>query len=858
MRDIVRRAPGEARDDAGRPPASRRDLRPRAPSCNISGVGRVFASRGGMRRAPRRGVAARLALTVFLACIAAANSSRHHDTSVRGAHHAEGGSARRHRHRSSGTPTAEFATSAIVEDDDAPVRPRRVPVDARLGEIDVERFAKRAREIEEAAFDEPRDDDVDAGIFGLDDDSDVAEDPAEVEEEEEEEEAAEEHEKKKHGKKKRDDEADEDVSPSASLEATAAAAVADADAAVAAIDADVRRLDADFPELVGYTDDASARRRDEEEAAASAAFHEKQEREEMAAMRGDVAEVSDEKTTRRERRRRRRRDDAETDAESASDSSDADASSDSTDALIDLLTRRAPPPPPGAAVASGGFPLVVAGATAEVPDSEKSLDGWELTWSDEFDGEALDPSKWTARSNASAPGLEWVGGQQQWYDPGECRVVGGALAIRTRRREGDFFFVPGAARTRAEEYPFVSCWVDTERTFTQTYGRVEIRAKFPDHSCPGVWPQHWMLPHPETSVPRRACWPLGGEIDIASAYGRGRGGPGARAGVVESGYHFAPKGECGVDGSAKSQYPSDVGTRKDFHSDFHVFAVEWDKNALRYFVDGVQTSELTSFHVPIIPRWPFYLILNTAVSPYGLPDVLDCDYDMYHYVDYVRVYRRVAKGAESRVWVFLASAAAGLVLVLALAACCAMRSALDDDERDDDIPEAKRARKRFPADDGDSDDGVDRGADDATVARALALAAGGYRRGAGPRRENLRLFDNAGFKRGGGRGAEWKGKGADPAESAPLIGGVALRLPVAARGRGAAAGPGLEGSSRASTAHLRSRRGRATAPFETRGFGEDSDGDENLAADAGGGGGTFTGVAADGRVVTRFVSDRAL
>ena len=179
MGDIARRAPGEARDDAGRPPASRRDLRPRAPSCNISGVGGVFASRRGMRRAPGRGVVARLALTVFLACITAANSSRHHDTSVRGAHAAEGGSARRHRHRSSGTPTADFAMSAIVEDDDAPVRPRRVPVEARLGEIDVERFARRAREIERAAFDEPPGDDVDVGILGLDDDPDVPEKDAE-------------------------------------------------------------------------------------------------------------------------------------------------------------------------------------------------------------------------------------------------------------------------------------------------------------------------------------------------------------------------------------------------------------------------------------------------------------------------------------------------------------------------------------------------------------------------------------------------------------------------------------------------------------------------------------------------------
>ena len=237
-----------------------------------------------------------------------------------------------------------------------------------------------------------------------------------------------------------------------------------------------------------------------------------------------------------------------------------------------------------------------------------------------------------------------------------------------------------------------------------------------------------------------------------------------------------------MDGSAKSQFPPEVGARMDFHSDFHVYAVE-DKNAVRYFVDGVQTSELTSFHVPIIPRWPFYLILNTAVSPYGLPDALDCDYDMYHYVDYVRVYRRVTKGAESRVWVFLASAAAGLVLVLALAACCAMRSALDDD------------------DGGDSDDGVDRGADDA-----------GWRRHAGGEgTEEARDRDEKTFAssitpgsnaapggRGVGRGRAWTRRSPPRSRRASSVASPERR---AEERRGWS---GLEGGSRPSAAHLRS------------------------------------------------------
>ena len=89
------------------------------------------------------------------------------------------------------------------------------------------------------------------------------------------------------------------------------------------------------------------------------------------------------------------------------------------------VTRREPPPPPEE-LASGGFPLIVFGATSGVPEEMKRLEGWELSWSDEFDGDALDRKKWTPRANASAPGLEYAGGQQQWR--------GGCVASHTTNK----------------------------------------------------------------------------------------------------------------------------------------------------------------------------------------------------------------------------------------------------------------------------------------------------------------------------------------------------------------------------------------------------------------------------------------
>lgn len=55
--------------------------------------------------------------------------------------------------------------------------------------------------------------------------------------------------------------------------------------------------------------------------------------------------------------------------------------------------------------------------------------------------------------------------------------------------------------------------------WAQAFGRFEIRAKLPNPSSIGIWPAHWLMPDPKTSVPPNVCWPVGGEIDIMEAVG---------------------------------------------------------------------------------------------------------------------------------------------------------------------------------------------------------------------------------------------------------------------------------------------------------------------------------------------------
>jgi beta-glucanase (GH16 family) len=81
-----------------------------------------------------------------------------------------------------------------------------------------------------------------------------------------------------------------------------------------------------------------------------------------------------------------------------------------------------------------------------------------------------------------------------------------------------------------------------------------------------------------------------------------------------------------------------------FADAFHVFAVEWEPAAVRWYVDGVLYETRTPADLPPGTPWvfdkPFFLLLNVAVggSWPGGPDATTV-FPQTMSVDYVRVYR---------------------------------------------------------------------------------------------------------------------------------------------------------------------------------------------------------------------------
>lgn len=233
-------------------------------------------------------------------------------------------------------------------------------------------------------------------------------------------------------------------------------------------------------------------------------------------------------------------------------------------------------------------------------------------WADEFEGPAgrsPDRGKWTHDI-----GTDW-GNRQLEFDthrPENAALDGdGHLAITAREEP-----YRGSAYTSAR--------LTTEDRFEPVYGRVEARIRLP--SGRGVWPAFWLLGANVDSV----GWPESGEIDVMEYRGQE---PSVILGTLHGpGYSAA--------GGLTRDYVLEGGR---FDRGFHVFAVEWEADAIRWLVDDSLYHAVEKRDVP--GEWafdhPFYLILNVAVGgAFVGPPGPDTSFPQSMLVDWVRVYER--------------------------------------------------------------------------------------------------------------------------------------------------------------------------------------------------------------------------
>src|SRR5882672_7548982 len=247
---------------------------------------------------------------------------------------------------------------------------------------------------------------------------------------------------------------------------------------------------------------------------------------------------------------------------------------------------------------------------------------WSLTWSDEFDGpngSAVDSTKWSF----DVGGNGWGNNELETYTSrtANAHLESGLLVIKALKET----FTGPDNITRN----YTSARLLTRNKFTQAYGRFEARIKIPYGQ--GLWPAFWMLGDNIGT----AGWPTCGEIDIMENIGK-------EPSIVHGTFHGP--GYSGGNG-VSAAYTLSGGQK--FSDDFHTFAVEWEPNVMRFYVDGLLYKTRTPADLPAGTSWvfdhPFFIILNVAVGggwP-GNPDATTV-FPQQMLVDYVRVYQRAA------------------------------------------------------------------------------------------------------------------------------------------------------------------------------------------------------------------------
>lgn len=254
-----------------------------------------------------------------------------------------------------------------------------------------------------------------------------------------------------------------------------------------------------------------------------------------------------------------------------------------------------------------------------------------LLWCDEFDGDALDRTKWNyelgnwkldADGNYITNG--WGNNEQEFYTDSNAAVHDGILTIAARR---EHYSDPVQG-----EYDYTSARLSTQHLFSACGGRIEVRARC--DAGKSLWPAIWMLPEDSAY----GGWAASGEIDIMEGWGST---PEKICGTI----HFGDVWPNNTYLTNNYEFPAG-----DSAENWHTYAVEWESGEIRWYVDdtlySTQSEWFSANHAYPAPfDQNFYLILNLAVGGHfdGVDGVqadpsIFADGERHFEIDYVRVY----------------------------------------------------------------------------------------------------------------------------------------------------------------------------------------------------------------------------
>ncbi|WP_428387362.1 family 16 glycosylhydrolase [Mucisphaera sp.] len=229
--------------------------------------------------------------------------------------------------------------------------------------------------------------------------------------------------------------------------------------------------------------------------------------------------------------------------------------------------------------------------------------GFNFAWEETFSGTAINTDLWNVLNRRDS-----FNNEKQYYLPEQVAVADGNLVITaTDEPFAGKAYRSGLVRTK----------------FEQTYGRWEVRAKLP--TSQGMWPAIWLLPD-EIAHP----WPTGGEIDIMENRG-------SNPFTTSSAYHWGPSWPSNFL-YGEYQEINAQGQAVNFHETFNTYAVEWEPEEIRFYVNDNHHFTVHESAAPISDA-PMSLIINLAIGgDFGGDPDASSSFPQQMEVDYVRVW----------------------------------------------------------------------------------------------------------------------------------------------------------------------------------------------------------------------------
>ncbi|MCZ4498273.1 MAG: glycoside hydrolase family 16 protein [Marmoricola sp.] len=248
---------------------------------------------------------------------------------------------------------------------------------------------------------------------------------------------------------------------------------------------------------------------------------------------------------------------------------------------------------------------------------------WECTFDDEFDGQSLDRRYWVAQDSSTTGTKTRFACAED--SPETIDVQDGTLRLSLVEH-------PDVRRcTRSKSSTFAYGQVMHFQTFSQAYGKWEVRAKVPDLDVPGSQQSFWLWPKKNTY----GGWPASGEIDFAELYS-------STPGIDKPFLHYLP----GTTGATPNENLTHAACDIN-RGEYNTYGVEWEPRKISVMLNGKVcfTDEYSSITASFQGKnspfdQPFYLSLNQAMGAIGNeydPDLVPDRVTTL--IDYVRIWK---------------------------------------------------------------------------------------------------------------------------------------------------------------------------------------------------------------------------